>query len=192
SRPRRLARWARRKPVHALAALGALCAVGLFAAYTNQQLASERRQREQIANVADDLSQAEALAKERHFDKANEKLTSAQAGLNALESPPGDLRLRLERQQRVVGRSLAEQQRKADHASRLARFRQLTDDALFHQTLFTGLDRASSQARVRQAARDALALFGLDANLSPNEVADRLDAQRPDCSRKEHAALVAA
>jgi tetratricopeptide (TPR) repeat protein len=45
---------------------------------------------------------------------------------------------------------------------RYRRFRKRRDDALFHLTLFTGLDLATNLQVTRQAARKALALFGSD------------------------------
>jgi tetratricopeptide (TPR) repeat protein len=159
-------KWARRHP--SSAALVGVCTlvlvIGLVAGLALRSIAARRAflERQRIAGLT---RQAQGfflngrLAYERRdWTGADTQLGSA---LALIESEPKLASLRPDVE---ALRSSAAARRAADAArdtahTRLAQFDRLRDEAVFHQSRYTGLDPVDDVKATRRAARDALQLF---------------------------------
>jgi tetratricopeptide (TPR) repeat protein len=175
----RAVKWARRRPAAAALvgvsafALTALLALSLgFIGYLNREVkearADEQRQRRKAeayrvsalrAATQGLLSQGEKALRGRQWESAREPLAAAVARAGA-EPELANLKKRAQRQLDQL----------QDVRDRYGKFCRRREDALFHQTLFTGLDRPTNAARTAAAAREALALFGagVEAGKAPD------------------------
>jgi tetratricopeptide (TPR) repeat protein/tRNA A-37 threonylcarbamoyl transferase component Bud32 len=169
-------KWARRRPALAtLAASACLAVVGLVGlalwhqadlrASLAQSRLDERQAREaeesaarrewllgQQDKVKDLLRAGEAALAEHDWASARAQILRArdQAGD---EPELADLREQIDR---LLGQVEGQQRDR----ERLQKFRQRRNDALFYATLYTGNDQTTSLEETRQAALEALALFG--------------------------------
>jgi tetratricopeptide (TPR) repeat protein len=192
----RALKWVRRNPAWAAAmilvavALPALLGGGMLyldqrARLLQTELDEHRRADElrgQVHQLVLDAQQA--LAAKRPPD-AQRHLTSARAIIRS-HAALGDMADPVDRLLAEVEQQLAEveQQRAREEARQKAqvkkqRFFALRDEALFHGSVFTGVDLPTNLDKTRTAAREALALFGVsieegrtpfvDASLAPHE-----------------------
>jgi tetratricopeptide (TPR) repeat protein len=175
----RVLKWTKRRPaVAALILVTTAALAGLTAAGLLYQ--GEQARREAVRAEAQELLwKARAAAAAEHWPDA--KLALARAlTLAGSESSLAELQGQAER-------LLAETDRKMDEQEALGRadanyrtFFQKRDDALFHGTLFTGVDLPVHLQETRKAAKEALALFGgeaetalvLDSSFSPRQKAE--------------------
>jgi tetratricopeptide (TPR) repeat protein len=189
-RPERALKWARRRP--ALAALGALAAAALagavaFATWHAVDLRARLEQRTaEVNRLRDEAQEArerealtalgaavQELADQGEAALAREDWAGAQlafAGALAKLGPApaqSELRARAERLRQEAGRL---QEARAHYRI----FTQRRDDALFHETLLTGLDPSANREKTRAAAAEALALYGIDAR-APTPATPPLD-----------------
>ena len=190
----RLARWARRHRTWTQAGAAALAAVAVIAVASalvvdaarrgeraaragedRQRLAIERLNRERRELIRAARAEGDALvlkAREaldrRDWTAARLQLARALAMTRA-EPDLADLAARAERLRAEVERRLADFEARAKAREAYAQFLERRDDALYHATLFTGLDPAANLAASRDSARAALALCGMadDATTTP-------------------------
>jgi tetratricopeptide (TPR) repeat protein len=167
--------WKKVKRRPAAAALWGVCAAALLALVAGVLLYQEQRARlaekelaERVrsdaarARVQELLRQAEEAAARGNWQEAQPPLASARALLGS-EPSLADLRGQVEGwHARVAGR-LQEQAAARRARDKQADFFRLRDEAVFHGTLFTGLDVPANLRRSAAAARQALALFGVSA-----------------------------
>jgi tetratricopeptide (TPR) repeat protein len=191
----RALKWAkRRRTAAALAAVSAAALLSLVAGtllYQEQrarlaehQLAERRRSDEARNKVQDLVYQAQSAVSRRDWQKAKPHLAGAFA-LVASEPSLADLRARVERLRAETDRALANQEGRRQALDRHRQFCTLRDRALFHGTLFAGVDQAAHVKASTQAARQALALFGV----SPD--ADGPPARERCCSDREQGEITA-
>ena len=190
----RLMRWGRRHRTWTQAGAAALAAVAVVAVVSALLVAAARRD-EQAARVREDRHRlvSERLDRERrehlqatrvegeaHFLKGKDaldrgdwpaaRLQLARAlAMTRAEPELDDLAARAERLRRETEQQLAAHEAHARARDTYERFLTRRDDALFHGTLFTGLDPAANLAASVAAAREALALCGMadDASTTP-------------------------
>ena len=122
---------------------------------------SERRRFEALRAEAEALVDAGAAAVlRRDAEAADLRLYGALKTIGA-EPRLRALRARAEGLLAVADRQLAEERgrraARADYEAFVARY----DEALYHGTLFTGVDQASSLAKLKAAARGALGVYGV-------------------------------
>jgi tetratricopeptide (TPR) repeat protein/tRNA A-37 threonylcarbamoyl transferase component Bud32 len=201
-------KWGRRKPLAAalvgvtlLAAVTFVAAIGLYARYQAQQarfyeqeLKRKQEQEELRERIAETLLRARQYEAEKKWDQAHAALAQAEAALDAQpELSANDLRAELERRKEVVGHQLREAQRRLRAQQRRASFQGPYQEALFHETLFTGLPIAENLDRTRTAARAALALYGLGGEtLQAGRAPELLAQDRPYHDEQVHARLASA
>ena len=173
----RAAKWARRRPAAAtllavvLLALVGLVGAGLWHTAELRATAAHARAQEKAALEAAQLSrsrieaQALLLTAGDFFARRAWEDARLRAGeaLVLLDSRPelADLTHQAERLRRDCQQRLTERADRQDVRRRYQRFLEQRDEALFHATLFTGLDLATNLARTRTAAREALGQFGV-------------------------------
>ena len=166
SRWRRVVKWARRRPaVATLAAVLAASVLVLVWASVGEawRLAGLRAAVQRAAGAGQ-----EAFARQ-DWPEARYQLGNALTRIGA-EAALADLRAPLEALHAEAGR-LASARAERAHSDRVYRdFLRLRDRALFHGTealspgvLLTGMDAAANRQAAGDAAREALALIGLDA-----------------------------
>jgi tetratricopeptide (TPR) repeat protein len=192
----RVLKWTKRRPAVAAlvlvttAALAGLTAAGLL--YQAGQARQEARERQRIegrrAEALELLWKARAAATTEQWPDAKLALASALT-LAGSEPALAELHGQAERLLAETDRKLAEQEALRRARANYRTFFQKRDDALFHGTLFTGvdlpvqsqeMDLAVHLLATRQAAEEALALFGgeagtplaLDSSYSPREKAE--------------------
>jgi tetratricopeptide (TPR) repeat protein len=186
----RAAKWARRRPAAAtLLAAGCLAAAALLAAVPWHiaelgEAVREARAQERAALDEADLertrSAAQGLLLQAQAAFAREAWEDARLeadkALTALGSRPGldDLTARAEHLR-------DECRRRLDERARYETFRAQRDEALFHASLFTGLDAPTNLEKTRAAARAALAQFGMDPD-DPRATRAGLSADEPQRS----------
>jgi len=143
-----------------------------------------QKTREEVSGL---LQQAEKPEKERRFAEANTVIDLAEAALrNQPDLRAPDLEQKIERHRAMIKPGLQAR-------SRLEQFTPLRDEALFHETHFTGLDLAQNQARLRDALGKALDLYGLAGGSNPaGGVTDLVKQDRAYLTEAEHAELTAA
>jgi tetratricopeptide (TPR) repeat protein len=195
----RLGKWLRRNPVAAALAVACFLALlasgaaGLFYARAQGREADLARQKLKMwEQGSQNLGNAREHLAAGRWTEADHELA---LGLAALAGEPdlqaGELRQELlRRQEQVRQRLLEQEQRQEQHRqaeSRLQAFPAPHHDALFHATLFTGLDLDENRSRTRAAARKALAIYGLDTEADPTAV---LEIDRPYLGEAVHASLV--
>jgi tetratricopeptide (TPR) repeat protein len=196
----RALKWARRNRAQAalgvvtgLALLALLAASAIYArlqsnradatAQENERLVEREVARNQIDQHVQSARQHEAQGR---WPEARAEWDKAQA---ALDSRP-DLRVDELRAEVRERRALVQQRLEAD-----TRERQLLgayDDAVFYETLFTGLDPASNRARLLAATRKGLAVYGLDREPAPGSRAPLLEQDRPHLGPARYARLASA
>jgi tetratricopeptide (TPR) repeat protein len=183
----RVLKWTKRRPAVAAlilvttAALTGLTAAGLL--YREEQARQEARERQRIeamrAEAQELLWTARAAARTEQWPDA--KLALARTlTLVGSESSLAELQGQAERLLAETDRKLGEQEALRRARASYQTFFQKRDDALFHGTLFTGVDLPAHLEATRQAAEEALALFGgeaetplvLDSSFSPREKAE--------------------
>jgi eukaryotic-like serine/threonine-protein kinase len=177
-------KWMRRRPAQAalIGVSGVALATVVLAALMYGQHYREKFERVQYldglrARIAGTLIAAEKHEAAARWDDASVELTGA---LRALESQP-DLQAP-ELLDEIRGRLAKVQERRADQSDRAeVRRRRETflahqDDALFHETLFTGIDAKVNRDKSRASAQSALELYGLT---------DGTDLSRIDGDRKK-------
>ncbi|MFI5455364.1 MAG: tetratricopeptide repeat protein [Isosphaerales bacterium] len=194
----RLARLARRHRTWTQAGAVALCVVAIVAVLSALIVNSARR-REHLARVREHQQRllTEKLSMERQERLQGMRMEGAalfRQGEDALERqdwrtarlhlakvlamtrPEPELadltsralRLQSETEQRLVAQEAGQTAR-----DNYRQFQKLRDDALFHGTLFTGLDLATNLEATRAAARGALALYGMDGDGSTSPIVPR-------------------
>jgi tetratricopeptide (TPR) repeat protein len=180
-------KWARRRPTTAALVGVALLACAGFGALMLWHAHSLRQEVEGAVGRTDAAHQARDLSDRRGdglalIQSGRERLaardwTAARAQLTAALDRLGD------------AEELADLRRQAEElrnqAGRQSRFLRHRDEALFHATLFTGLDLAANVEKTRQHARAALSEAGWDEatqglNLPP-ALAGRRDEIAADC-----------
>ena len=155
-------KWARRQPAAAaLAALGGMAVVGLAVAgyrYDDHLRAEGRRVASLRAEAAATIARGrDAHAQGRPRD-GRDPLIRLLATLKA-EPALGDLGTQADGLLRRIDRGLADERARLADEGRREAFLRLRDEALFHDTQFTGLELPGNVEATRAAARQALALF---------------------------------
>jgi serine/threonine protein kinase/Tfp pilus assembly protein PilF len=163
-------KWAKRRPAAAALVLVSLVSVlGLTVAgllYREQQLRQEAREQRRVEAVrveAQDrfLQGREEAAAERWPD-AKLALTSVR-DLTGSEPSLVGLNEQAEHLLVVADHRLAQQAARQKAEKDYQRFWHLRDEALFHGTLFTGVDLPANLDATRKAAQEALDLFDVTA-----------------------------
>jgi tetratricopeptide (TPR) repeat protein len=166
------AKWARRRPVIAASwMLAVLLGFGAIAGlFVRQQSLLERSQRI-VAAVSKGSSlqrEADAARSEGELDTAREHLSDFLPELRAFQDDAEIRKLTdlLVAKRGEIGDRLtalrsqqAERERLQAERERFQRFRDLSTDALFHDTQFTGLDLPSNQAATRHAVQAVLNVY---------------------------------
>ncbi|HKI34690.1 MAG TPA: protein kinase [Gemmataceae bacterium] len=197
----RALKWVRRRPT--TAALVAVTAFALFAVvvlvvgWQSQQINQARQElkkfeeQDQVRQRGGRmLGEARRLEAEGRWATAYVELIRARDALEGLPGLHADaLRQEVEQHLADVGRRREEQERRAQAEKHRAEFRAAHDKALFYVTLFTGLDPGDNRDKTRAAARDALAVYGLD---DPAAASSGLEADRPYLTRDVYEPLVGA
>jgi tetratricopeptide (TPR) repeat protein len=191
----RAVKWARRRPAAAtLVAATCLAAAALLGvvlwhtaelrsavrrARAQERAAVEEAQRVQSRAAAQDLLlQAQAAFAREAWEDARLQTDQALAALGA-RPDLDDLAARAERLRDECRRRLEERAAREDLQRRCETFRAQRDEALFHASLFTGLDAGTNRERARSAARAALAQFGMDEDAPEGSAATSLPADGP-------------
>jgi tetratricopeptide (TPR) repeat protein len=184
-----------------LAALAVVACTALYAAYQSQQasiykqeLKKAKEQEEVRQRSSENLLRAQQHEAAGNWAAASTELQKAQEALDARpDLRADDLRAQVRRRLAVVRRRLWEQEQRQQARRRLEDFQVPYADALFYQTLFTGLDMAGSRAKTRSAIRSALTIYGLDGgNYAANRMLTVLEGDRPHHSAVEHNRLAGA
>jgi serine/threonine protein kinase/Flp pilus assembly protein TadD len=175
----RLARWGRRHRTWTRAAAGALLVVAVVSTLATffveaarrseheQRLVSERLRNERQERLRALRQEGEALLGQARSAFDMEDWQTARSHLEAASSVAGpepelaDLTDRAGRLMAQTESRLAAAGARRKTRETYERFRKLHDDALFHGTLFTGLDRPADLEATRVAARAALGLYGM-------------------------------
>ena len=159
-------KWARRRP---LAATLLVAVVGLVGA-TLYSLHHESERLAALRSESEDLlfEGRDGLARK---DWAKGRLALSKL-LTKIEAEPrlADLRARAADTLDQINRGLADQQAWEADRARYRQFLLRRNEALFHETQFTGLDLPSNRELTRKSARDALAVFaaaGPDGTWAP-------------------------
>ncbi len=202
----RLGKWVRRKPfvagfvaVSVVAWLAIAAALLFYARFKAEEADFARHRVEEVAveertrsESRASLDRAQQHVADKQWAEADREIASALAALAAL---PGlraeDLREQLLHCQKEVRQQLEEQQQREQARQRYQRFESAHDDALFYETLFTGLGLAGNRARTLTAARTALSVYGLDGKSTPAEGLALLKRDRPYLSAADHRSLKA-
>jgi eukaryotic-like serine/threonine-protein kinase len=165
------AKWVRRRPVAAmLLALAATAILGGFVtALEVQRWRNEAEQRKKDGIMALQAEGTETiLGAEEELAKNN--LTNAEVPLTTFkdkikaEPKLGKLKVAVQALLDKVKARQAEQLAQQSDRARYAKFLRLWNQALVHDTQFTGLDRSSNQETTRLAARDALELYAVSGS----------------------------
>jgi eukaryotic-like serine/threonine-protein kinase len=197
----RLRKWVRRKPAAAglvaatlLLVVAAFTASVFYALYYKQQLASVKAQEETRQRSRQNLLRAEELQAAGRWQDADTELQKAREVLSAQSGPAADeLRNEVEQRLAVVRERLQEEKNRRLARQRLEAFQKPYDDALFYQTLFTGLDVPDSRAQTLSAVETALGSYAMDRETSAGGgFVDRLEKDRPYQSAQEHQRLASA
>ncbi len=180
----RVAKWARRRPAAAAlvavsaAAVLSLTAVGLawydreVRTAARQELQELRRTQGLREAVRKGLSEGQQAFAAGDFVLADDRLRAARERAGD-EDVLADLRAEVEDW-------LLKTQSNLDDARRYQEFVRRRNEALYLETLFTGLDPEERARRTREAARLALAAFGLKA-----EPGDALDLARRQLDERQ-------
>jgi tetratricopeptide (TPR) repeat protein len=202
----RLRKWAWRKPAAAalvgvsLLAVAAVVAFSaLYAVYESQQagiyrqeLKTIKEQEEVRERSAQTLLRAQRYEASKQWNGAHTELEKAREALDAQpELRADELRAEVVRRLVIVRQRLREQEQQEQARKRLQDFQAPYDDALFYATMFTGLSAVESGAKTREAARAALAVYGLEKD-TVDGTPSPLHGDRPHHSAAEHAQLVGA
>jgi serine/threonine protein kinase/tetratricopeptide (TPR) repeat protein len=204
----RALKWARRRPSAAalvgtalVAAFASVFALALQARSQAQQAVICRQELDRVREQegARERGSRTLLRAQQHeaagdWAEAHTELARAQEALDAQPDLRAD-ELRADVRQRLAAarRHLQDQEQRRQADERLREFRASHDNALFYQTLFTGRDAADNRAKTRDAARAALALYGLDGEADPAAGAPPLlERDRPYHTDTEHAELAGA
>jgi tetratricopeptide (TPR) repeat protein len=194
----RALKWVRRRP--AIAALVAVAAVALAALvavavlyqsqriYDEQEVLKNLYQEEVRKRIFLALSEARQHEAEERWEEAHVELVRAREALDDVpELRADELRQEVEKRLPIVSERREGQKRREEAQKHRGAFHGLHTRALFYVTLFTGLDPSANREKTREAAREALAVYGWD---KPTAI-DRLKQDQPHLSRDEHAQLVA-
>jgi len=160
----------------------------LYLSVENVRIRKTQKTREEVIGL---LNQADQHERARRWTDANTVLNRAQAVLrNQPDLHDEDLEQAIEGQlARITSQQAAESQVRGRHK----KFLPLHDEALFYWTPFTGLDMVSNQARLLEAVRAGLALYGLAGDSDPpGGVTAVLEQDRPHLISVEHTELAAA
>jgi eukaryotic-like serine/threonine-protein kinase len=201
SRRQRLARWARRHRTWTQAGAAALLAITVIAV-ASALAVSAARHRENAARAREDNQRqlTDLLRKERqeHLQAlratGEELLLQGQRALDGQDWPQARLQLSkaiatVRPEPELADLTARAESLKAETEQRLAlmearqaardtyvRFQKGRDDALYHGTLFTGLDRAANLEATKTAAREALGLYGIaDEGAAKAPILDKSD-----------------
>jgi tetratricopeptide (TPR) repeat protein len=164
----RLWKWARRRPAWAaLLLLGVVAVLGVAAAvllFEQRRVTQDRQRQADIAVVR--LSEQERLARGGQF-LAGGNWQAAQREADGVLARVGteplltDLRQSAERLLGEAERRGQEQKRRQLAQDRKLEFSRWRDDALFHGTMFAGVDLPANRPRSRESARRALEVLGV-------------------------------
>jgi len=163
-------KWARRNRAQAI--LGVVSLVALLAlvvafAFSTRYYAQQadllqkeldrgQHLKREGERISQGLLRAEQYEAAGRWDKADTELAEAQAALDAQpDLQADDLRAEVRSRRAVV-------QQRLEAAGREQAFLKHYDDAQFHVVPFTGLDPIANRERMRTAAQEALAVYGLD------------------------------
>ena len=180
-------KWARRRPTTAtLLVLGLAAVLGFVGAalqYDHDARNKERREDKRLAALR--IESVDALFKGRDA-LAQKDWTSGQLILSKLltkiEAEPrlADLRARAAETLDRINRGLADQQAREVDRTRYRQFLQRRNEALLHETRFTGLDLPGSLEATRKSAQAALEVFakaGPDCAWTPRPLPPSLTPQ---------------
>jgi tetratricopeptide (TPR) repeat protein len=167
----RALKWARRRPAAAaLAAVLAVVATGLtagYARYAYQRSEQEEKNRWSADQARRDAEALLLLAQDAASqERWPEALEAAQEALGRVRDNPAlaEYREPAERLRATAARKLADGEARAKAREKYGQFVRARDEALAHETLFSGADAAANREAARKAAREALDLFGLAAD----------------------------
>ncbi|MBV8558283.1 MAG: protein kinase, partial [Planctomycetaceae bacterium] len=159
-------KWARRRPLTATLLVAVVGLVGATLSYLHH----ERERLAVLRSASEDLlfEGRDGLARK---DWAKGRLALSKL-LTKIEAEPrlADLRARATDTLGQINRGLADQQAWEVDRGRYRQFLQRRNEALFHETQFTGLDLPSNRELTRKSARDALGVFaaaGPDGTWAP-------------------------
>jgi tetratricopeptide (TPR) repeat protein len=192
----RAGKWCRRRPaVAALLGVSAAAAVALGLVLWSQGAAERRRLADARAEARAALAGGRAAFLEGDWKEALAHLDRALGRAAAPEL--ADLRPEGEALRAEAERRLAEQERQKHEDDAYRRFARLRDEAFFHglnalagEPLLTGLTPEAHRRAAEQAAREALAVAGLD--LDADDAWRPPDVFRGDARRAEVAGDCAA
>jgi tetratricopeptide (TPR) repeat protein len=174
-------KWARRRPataalvaVVALAAVGTVAGVLLYqdqrARFAERERDEQRRLLRQRADIQDRTLKGQGAFAREDWQEAKFQFSTALGKIDA-EPKLAGLGARVAPLLAEVNRRLADEAQRSraavarrDARERYDEFETLRDDALFRQTLFTGGDPTENLEATEDAARRALALFGVDVD----------------------------
>ena len=176
----RAGKWARRRPAAAALVFMSgmtgllLLAGGLLyghakhqeARLLEQELTGHRRWDAARTAAQDWIRESQKAASARDWQSARLHLCRALAHV-AAEPSLADIQTQAERLLSEVNARFDEQQRRQEARQRYDRFQQQRDEALFQATRFLGWDQATDWQTVRNAARQALELYGLTSGHAP-------------------------
>jgi len=171
----RALKWGRRRPAAAaLVAVTTLLILGTAGGWSWYRAEVARQGRASIHRVEGVRGQADQFVMfgrqamgRKDWEAARTQMSSALA-LFRSEPVLAGARASVEEMLKLCDRKVGEMKGRAAARARLADFQRLHDEAVFHQSDYTGLDHESNLRATRAAARRALDRFGLLDPGAPN------------------------
>jgi serine/threonine protein kinase/tetratricopeptide (TPR) repeat protein len=165
----RTVKWIRRRPTTAalvgVSTLAVLSALGGLQAYRADHLRQEEIVRQRIARVRGQSEQFVLIGKEavrrQDWEAARNQFSSAMALIRS-EPRLSDSLAEVKPLLSESNQRISELRDREISRARLSSFQGLYDEAVFHESNYTGLDSQANLQAGRSAARRALAIFGLE------------------------------
>jgi eukaryotic-like serine/threonine-protein kinase len=200
----RLVKWTRRNPAVAglaavsVLALLSLAGTGVVAALYQSHKAETLRQQMALSkkmrgDVDANLQNSRQFEDKERWGEAQTELANARRTLfDHPELQTDALGEEIESRLAHVEKQLARQEQQQQAHKLLKEFQAAYRDALFHETMFSGLGVADSQARTRAAAEQALKLYGfVERTKTPGGAPALLAQAKQGLSEQEYARLAA-
>jgi serine/threonine protein kinase/lipoprotein NlpI len=185
-------KWAKRRPaLAALVAASLTTVLSLITGYLQyqerraaaaEQALNERRRTDSLCNEAGSLVlKGQDAMSASQWSEAKVHLSSARQLLGA-EPVLADLAAPVEHLLGETDRRLRKDRARKDTERKYRKFMELRDQALFQETLFTGVDLPANLRKIRGTAQEALGLLGLAVDTAAGPV---LDLPLTEDERKE-------